>query len=217
MTTLIAARPKHVLVNGLLLFVALSFMLIWLPFLRALFDGQSYSWGMSYFGYVLHGEGLNAHYLFLIVQLIFYALLFTSVYWTKNRPVAFVLLGLWWLQVFGNLLFDIMKNGDTMFHGDTLNVHVSLSSVAVPLGVLALILIAWFIRSDVNGSSAGVQWSKLNTRLALIVFTPLPIQALFFATGEPHGITDQVAVIISILQCFAIPFIIQPFGAKNQQ
>jgi hypothetical protein len=135
-----------------------------------------------------------------------------SFYWFRNRTVHYVLLGLWWIHVFGNLLFDIAAYGDTEFHGDTLNVHLSLSMIVIPLGVIALALLVLAIRKDFKSDLSAIPWSRRNRRLALLVFGPLPIQAILLATGEPHGATDQIGVLISIAQCFLIPFVVRPYG-----
>ena len=212
----IAFRKSTGLYNGLLLLVGITFMLTWLPALRALFDGVSYQWGTSYFGMTFGGKGLNADYFYLLLQLVFYAILIWSFYRVRNRALNYALLGIWWIHIFGNLLFEIMATGDTMFHGDTLNVHVSLSAIVIPLSLLALVLIMLVARRDMASDDENIPWSRKNTMIALIVFGPLPLQAIFFASGEPHGITDQVAVKVSILQCLLIPLVVRPYREIKQ-
>ncbi|MDN5205249.1 ubiquinol cytochrome C oxidoreductase [Fulvivirgaceae bacterium BMA10] len=210
MKTLTAYRQNNLPFNILNIIVSFSFLVVWLPLLRALFDGLSYRWGTTYFGIAFNGRGLTMDYLFLILQLIFFAVLFLSFYWFRKRKLFYGLLVVWFIHVFGNLLFDIIKNGDHMFHGDTLNVHVSLSAIIIPLSLIAAVLIILSIWKDMNSNEVSISWSKRNRLLAFIVFGPLPIQAIFFATGKPHNITDQIAVIVAIIQCFAIPFILRP-------
>lgn len=211
MTTMKAIRENNGLFNTMLFLIGLTFMITWLPMVRSLFDGVSYQWGTNYFGRMISGKGITPAYLFLVTQLLFYALLFISFYWIKNRMFNHILLAIWWIHIFGNLLFELVSEGNTMFHGDTMNVHVSLSAIVIPLSVLALILLVLAIRRDQNSDIKAIPWSKRNKMLAWITFGPLPIQAILLATGEPHGITDQIGVIISILQCFMIPFVVRPY------
>ncbi len=216
MTTLTANRKNHGLANALLFIVGITFLVTWLPLLRSLFDGQSYQWGLSYFGYFLGGKGVTPAYLFLVIQLLFYGVLFMSFYWIKNRIVHYVLMGIWWVHIFGNLLFDIYTSGDTEFHGETMNVHVSLSAIVIPLSLVTILLMILTIRKDMHAGNVMISWSRRNTMLALIILGPLPIQAILLASGEPHGITDQIGVLISIAQCLAIPFIVRPYN-QNQK
>ncbi|RMZ51737.1 hypothetical protein EB822_02080 [Flavobacteriaceae bacterium PRS1] len=115
-----------------------------------------------------------------------------------------------WIHNFGNLLFDIIKNGDTEFHGDTLNVHISISMIVIPLSIIALIWIIAVIRKDKKVAEVNIPWNKSNTRKALIILAPLPIQAILYTTGEAHGLTDEISVIITIIQSFLIAIVFFP-------
>jgi len=102
-----------------------------------------------------------------------------------------------------------------MFHGDTLNVHVSLTSIIIPLAALSLVLIFFVIRKDLSDGETLILWSASNKKLSLIIFGMLPIQGVLFYMGDPHGITDQIGVILSLLQCFLIPVIIHPYSKDS--
>jgi len=210
MKTLQAYRTPNTLTNILTFLISLTFMTTWLPFLRAIFDGASYEWGTTYFGFLIHGAGVNLDFIYVVVQLLFYASLMISMYWVRSRTTYYALLGVWFINYFGNLISDIVINGDTMFHGETLNVHISITWIIVPLSLLALLLIFFVIRADGNAEEQTIPWTAKNKTLLLVILGPLPIQGVLFATGEPHGITDQVGVIISILQSFLIPIILRP-------
>lgn len=206
----IAIRSNNYLFNSLLIFSGITFMLVWLPLLRCLFDGISYSWGQSYFGIQLSSTGVQTDYFALIPFLLMFILFFYSFYWIKNRTIFYGLMFLWWVHTFGNLLYDLIKNGDTKFHGDTLNVHISLSMIIIPLSLVALLLIVLIIFKDKKLNEVSVPWSKKNKRMALIILGMIPIQGVMFATGEPHGLTDEISVIIAILQSFLLPTIFFP-------
>jgi len=141
---MIAYRTNQTLKSVLLYIIALTFMLVWLPLLRSLFDGISYEWGMTYFGIIFRGAGISIDYLFLIAQMVFYAILFYSSYWSRQRWIFYVALVIWFLHNFGNLLMEIILEGDTMFHGETLNVHVSLTAIVIPLSIVTSIVFVWY-------------------------------------------------------------------------
>ena len=200
MKNLTALRPRNGLFNFLMYFAGLSFVLVWLPLLRCLFDGSTYRWGQSFYGLSVHSQGIQPGLFFLVLSLGFFAALFYSFYWVENRRVFHGLLIGWWLYSFGNLLFEFAANGDVMFHGDTLDVHVSLAAIVTPIA----------IRKDQALPAGKVDWNPRNRKAALIILAPLPIQILLLATGEPHGLTDEIGVILTIIQAILIPTIFLP-------
>lgn len=215
MESFIAYRNPNKLSTWLTLIISLTFTLAWLPLLRSVFDGRSYQWGMGYFGLQLHGAGITPSYLFLVAQLIFFVALFVSMYRAQNRKVYYVLLLLWFVHVFGNLLTDIAINGDTRFEGDTLGISISLFWMVLPLSMLALLLILLTIRADQRAIPQSIPWNAKNRRWLWLILGVLPIQAILLATGKPHGLTDQIGVILAIAQCFLLPLIVRPYQQGN--
>ena len=214
MKTPIAVRPNNALFNSLMIFSGLTFMLVWLPLLRCLFDGSSYSWGQNYFGIFFKSSGIEAGYFILIPFLILYLFYLYSFYWVRNRTIFYIMLAWFWMHNFGNLIYDIIKNGDTEFHGDTLDVHISISSIVIPLSVIALIWVVAVILKDRKLPEVSIPWSRSNTRKALIILSPLPIQAIMYATGEAHGLTDEISVVITIIQSFLLAIVFFPKKIK---
>ena len=215
MTNLTAYRRRDGITTGLMFLIAITFLVVWLPLLRSVLDGETYQWGVNYFGVMIHGAGITTSLLFLVAQLMFYVALFWAMFRAKNRTLAYVLAGVWWVHVFGNLLFEIAREGDTMFHGETMNVHVSLSMIVIPLSLLAAVLIGLWIRKDMHSANIVINWSRRNTILALVILGPLPIQAILLGIGEPHATTDEIGVVISILQCLLLPLIFFPYPQKT--
>lgn len=215
MKTPLAIRKSNKLFNSLMIFSGITFMLVLLPLLRCLFDGNTYSWGQSYFGTSFNSTGIEQDYFILIPFLILYLLYFYSFYWVKKRVIFYVMLAWFWIFNFGNLIFDIVKNGDTMFHGDTLNVHISISSIIIPLSIIFLIWIIAIIIKDAKMKDVSIPWSKRNNRKAILILGVLPLQAILYATGEPHGLTDEVSVIITIVQSFLFGIIFIPSTSSN--
>ncbi|PHN03300.1 ubiquinol cytochrome C oxidoreductase [Flavilitoribacter nigricans] len=213
----IAVRSNNLLFNFLLFFIGLTFMLVWLPLLRCFFDGASYSWGQWYFGRQLSSAGVSADYFILIPFLLLYVALFHAFYYQKNRLVFYGLMIAWWFHFWGNLLLDIFVHGDTLFHGDTLNVHVSLTAIILPLALLALLLIVAVIRKDQTMETVNLPRSSTGNLRTWIILGPLPLQAVLFMIGEPHALTDEIAVLITIVQSLAIPFLFTPGRVRETE
>jgi hypothetical protein len=209
-----AVRSSSFLFNGLMFVAGFSFMLVLLPLLRCLFDGETYSWGMQIYGISFFSRGIQADYFILIPLLSFYLLFYYSFYWLKNRSLFYVVLIVWWLLNFGNLLFDIFKNGDTMFHGDTLNIHISLTKIIVPFSIITLGWIIWIILKDKNLPIVNIPWAKRNKKFFIALISLLPIQAVLLATGEPHALTDEIGVVLIIIQSFLIALVFIPKKLK---
>ena len=96
-----------------------------------------------------------------------------------------------------------------------MNVHVSLSMIIIPLSLIAALLIGLWIRKDMGAPDITINWSRRNTILALVILGPLPIQAILLGTGEPHATTDEIGVVISILQCLLLPLIFFPYPERR--
>ncbi|MFY0627418.1 MAG: ubiquinol cytochrome C oxidoreductase [Reichenbachiella sp.] len=214
MNNLIAYRNPDIWKNTLSFMIAITFMIVWLPFIRSLFDGETYEWGTNYFGYYIGGKGVTASFIYLIIQMAFYIILMKSIYWIQNRNIFYALISLWFVNSFGNILFEVYQDGDAMFHGDTMNVHISILWIVIPLSALALALIIATIISDKNRTEVNIPWNYKNKVLAYIIFGFIPIQYLLLAFGETHGISDKIGVIISISQCYALPFMYKPWQSK---
>ncbi len=60
-------RPDRLL-RVLLAWTSLTFLLAWLPFVRAAMDGGSYMWSVGWWGLTTGGMGLSAQYWLLVVE-----------------------------------------------------------------------------------------------------------------------------------------------------
>ncbi len=211
MKQLHAYRKPDVWKNLLSFIIALTFMLVWLPFIRSIFDGTTYQWGAEFFGTIMVGKGLEGDFYYLVLQMAFFAVLFVSMYWVKNRRVFYGMLIAWFVLVFVNLWVDMLINGPAMFHGDTMDVHISITWIVIPVSILALALIVFVIRNDVKTEETQIAWTDTNRRIGWGLLLCLPIQLFLLSTGEPHELTDEIGVIISIAQCYVLPFLLKPY------
>ncbi len=103
---------------------------------------------------------------------------------------------------------------DAVFHGDTMGVHIHLLWFVVPVAFLSIYTIYYMILQDWRAEEVEIPWNSKNNLALLFILGPLPLQWILLASGEPHGITDQIGVIISIIQAYAVPFILRPYKAS---
>jgi hypothetical protein len=92
------------------------------------------------------------------------------------------------------------------FRGDTLGVDISLAWVR-PLffGGFALLSVLWVIRDLRRAREKAIpEWNHTNRILLLLAISFLPIQFVLLRYGEPHGTTDQIGVILTMLQWLLI-------------
>ena len=89
--------------------------------------------------------------------------------------------------------------------------------IVIPLSIVTFLWILAVIRKDKKLDAVAIPWHRSNTKKALIIFAPLPIQAILYATGEPHGLTDEISVVITIIQAFLVAVILFPKKIRSTQ
>lgn len=180
----------------------ITLLVVWLPLVRGLMDGESYQWANSFWGFQLGGRGLHGAYWVLVLQAAFGITLLYLGWRGAQQPFHWFLL-LWHIPLGVQATYDAISSPeDYRFRGDTLGVDVSLAWVGPLLfGGFALLSILWVIRDLRRGRERAVlQWNRANYILLLIAVSLLPIQFLLLRFGEPHGTTDQMGVILTMLQ-----------------
>lgn len=199
-------RPSRVL-RLLLWWTSLVFLTAWLPLVRGAFDGASYEWGTSYFGRAFAGAGVGGDYWLPIVRVAFGLLLLVLGWRGARGPFPWLLVG--W-QAFG--LADAVHSAVTdpeafRFRGDTLGVDVSLAWLAPTFYAAALFLSLWWLakrRGEALARDPG--WSTRNFYWLAALAALLPIQLVLLRSGAPHGTTDQLGVVLTMVQWFLLPF-----------
>jgi len=191
------------LLQGLLLWTALTTILFWLPFVRGLFDGESYEWRV--FGF--SGRGVTGDYWFVACgSLLSIALQYLA--WRGPRALFYVPFGGWHLYLAFATASAAVSDPDSLrFQGETLGVDVSLAIVAPAfMAVAAAAVVSWIVRDALRSAPrpAWNEWSQRNTRWVLPLASLLPMQLLLLRVGEPHGTTDQIGVLITIAQWFLL-------------
>lgn len=203
----------------LLFFLAFVLIFTWLPIVRGILDGPSYQWGTSYFDHFFSGKGLGADSWLLFLKLGFGGAILWLGYRGPRRPFHWLVLA--WLAVgAADILHGVVTNPEGMvFRGDTLGIelNVGYAAAAVYLGMLALGLF-WVARDLKLGPAwPKAAWTRRNKALAVTAVAALPVQFVLLRFGEPHGLSDQIGVILTMAQWAVINAALYPWGAWKRK
>lgn len=167
---------------------------------RGAFDGPSYQWGL--FG--LGGRGVGGDYWFPFLGASI-ALAVVAGGW-RNRRWAFNTIAAWSVLVFAVVVAAVASSPtDFRFRGDTLGIDVSLAVVGpVLFGTSALLsqVAAW--RVHLRRQVAAVEWQTRNWRWLTALVGALPFQFALLRLGGPDSLSDQIGVVITIVQWFMV-------------
>jgi len=188
------------LLRLVLILTAIPMILLWLPVVRGLMDGNTYQWGSSFLRWSYGGSGLGGHYWLVLIQLIFcVSLLYLG--WSGAQPPFPWMLILWNLTQTVNAFYNaLVFPEDYRLQGDTLGLNVSLAWVGPAyFGTTLLLSVLWLIRRR-NNHEAQPLWSRSNKILLSIFLGIIPVQWLLLRIGPPHGTADQFGVLLTIFQ-----------------
>ena len=209
-----SSRRSDRLLRGLLLWTALTTIVFWLPFVRGLFDGESYQWG----GFGFSGRGTSGDYWFVVVASVL-AIALQYLAWRGPRVPFYALFGGWHLYLaFTTASAAISDPASLRFQGETLGVDVSFAVAApIMMGTAAAIVLFWMVRDARSATPrpAWTAWSPRNTRWVLALAALLPMQLVLLRVGEPHGTTDQIGVLVTIAQWFLLSVALAPVGRAS--
>ena len=195
-------RQPDGLLRVLLIWTSVTTLVFWLPAVRGPFDGSSYQWGLA----GMRGTGLSGDYWFAILGAAFACWLVTRG-WRGARPPFRWIFAAWHAALAIFIARTAIALGDRMtFEGATAGVVIPLLWVApVLFGAAACAAIYWAIRD--HGSPARLEPpdAAINRLWAIVLLGLLPIMFLLLRLGTPHGLTDQIGVIITIAFWFLLP------------
>jgi hypothetical protein len=172
----------------------------WLPLVRAFFDGASYQWGTTWFGTTISGAGVTTAIVLPAIKTIV-ALFAIYAVQRRVRPWNWVIpLGLTSLLVADGIHGYLTDPDAFWFHGDTLGVHINLG-IAIPVFNAAFLIVAALHSVRQHRAAGGsIPLSTTNRRWLVTLALLLPVQFVLLRFGTPHGTTDQIGVVITILQ-----------------
>ncbi len=205
------------LLRVLLAWTSLTFLLAWLPFVRAAMDGGSYTWSVGWWGLTTGGMGLSAQYWLLVVEVA----LGVTILWLGCRgarvPFHWLLLA-WHTALFSSFTYNsVTSPEDFRFQGDTAGIDFSLAWVGPALagGFLAA-SIFWVVRDLRNSTPRHVApWSRANSIWLASLFALLPLQFVLLRFGVPNGKTDLIGVVITIFQWMLLTDALKQRGQRN--
>lgn len=198
----------------LLILASLTTLFFWLPVIRGAFDGSTYIWGL--FGF--SGNGLKGDYWFVLLGAIF-GLTIQVLGWRGARmPVHFLLTGWFLFLAAGAIYLAVQFPQSFRFQGDTLGIDFSMAWFAPLLFGTAVIASIWWLWTDMRKKPENkiLTWGRKNTIGVICLLALLPVQFLLLRSGTPHGISDQIGVILTILQWLLIGLAIRPIHLHSK-
>lgn len=132
-------------------------------------------------------------------------------------PFHFLLSG-WFLLLAGEAIFLAIHSPESYrFRGDTLGIDISLTWIGPLLFSAAALAAVWWSWTDLVASTRlkAASWNRENTWWLAGLLALLPVQFVLLRTGSPHGLTDQIGVILTIIQWFAIGPIVRSVVSES--
>src|SRR6185295_10849706 len=90
-------RPDRLL-RAILIWTAVTLIIVWLPFVRGLMDGDAYEWGNEFFGKRFGGHGVRGDYWLLVIEAAF-GIFLLYLGWRGARPPFHWLLLFWQILI----------------------------------------------------------------------------------------------------------------------
>lgn len=195
------------LLRFLLILFAWTTLLFWLPTVRSLFDGVSYEWGVLGF----RGAGLGGDYWFVALASAC-ALAVQWLGWRGKRLAAeWLLLGWFGAIAAGSMHLALTAPESFRFRGDTLGLDFSLAWIAPLLfGAVVAVAITLLVKEQRRARAPAPRWTRRNTTWLGALIGLLPVQLVLLRFGPPDGLTDQVGVVITIVQWLLVGRALRP-------
>ena len=209
-------KPDRIL-RTIMIWTMVTTILVWLPFVRGLIDGDSYQWGTTFWGKHFGGYGIQGDYWLLVLQIAFLITLLHLGWRGAKQPFHWMLL-LWHVPIGLQAFYSSFTSPeDYRFQGDTLGVDISLAWVGPLLfGGVALLSFFWVMRDLWSDrEKVDVEWATANRIFGFIALGLIPVQIVLLTSGQPHGFRDQAGVIVTIVQWILINMALMPFAVAK--
>jgi hypothetical protein len=180
----------------------------WRLLLRGLFEGADFQWQIGPIG----GSGVGGHY-WVVVTIVLYGFVMLWLGWRGGkRPFPGMLL-IWALFLLSQST-GLLLSG-SVYVGETIAAEFALDPLLFLVDLTYLILaIVWIARTRRRGDDwlPTAPWQRRNWFLSgTAVFLLLPIY-LFLTTGEQHGTSDQLGVILTFVHWLILNAALIPAG-----
>jgi len=212
-----AWKPDWIL-KALVCWIAFMLVFSWLPLVRVLMDGVSYTWGTTHFGHTFSSAGWHLDAWLLVAKAaLLGGLLFGAL---RGAGILFrQVLVFWSLLLAADVMQAAIRDpGGFEFHGDTLGIHLNLGlAVVLVVAGFAALAIYWVVREGRRGEpERHVPWTRRNARLLRLFAALLPLQFVLLRFGEPHGTTDAIGVLITIASCPLLAVALYPWPPRDE-
>jgi hypothetical protein len=200
------------LLRCLLIWTAFTTVIFWLPTVRSVFDGSSYTWGIAGFG----GSGLQGDLWFPLAGAILSLVLLTLGWRGARSPFHFVLVG-WHVLLLVGVIRAVRSDPEGFrFRGDSLGVDISLAWIGPVVFGIPAVLAALWAWQDLRGGDHAIAppWTRTNTRWVVALLLLLPVQFVLLRTGPPGSAADAVGVMITIIQWLLVGAALQPASLR---
>jgi hypothetical protein len=186
----------------LMCWLTLSTLFAWLPFVRSIFDGPSYSWGGDYWGIQFSGSGLGGDF-YILPLAVAYALTMLWLGWRGGRqPFHWLMLGWMIPGLIRSAYESITAPEQFRFRGDSLGIDLSLAWFAPALQLSLVALAIYWVVSDCGrrDRSGLAPLTRANQWMLALAVGLLPIQYLLLKTGGMQSPTDIAGVLLTMAQ-----------------
>lgn len=203
MISLADSTYHKVLYHTAVWWTAITFIPYWLPFFRGIMDGSEYKW--RHFG--LGGSGVDGDFwLPALLWVICLILLWTAQ--QGPRLMFRILAPLWHLFLACYAVATALRAEERlMFRGDTLGIEWDITwSGPILFTVGFLVVLSSAILGDSQNHPDELRWHRANTIRTSILIGMLPAQFILLRSGEIHGTTDSIGVLLLILQLMLLPW-----------
>ena len=199
---------------ALMVWLTMTFVTGWLPFLRSLMDGPSYEWGATLFGLSFSGAGLGGDYWFPVLKTAI-GLSFLWLGWRAPNGAFRPLLVLWLALMFADTVHAVLTVPDNFrFQGDTLGMDFSLVLVAPALDGGMLLLALWFAaRAPALEARPMGPANQLMLGMAILF---LPLQFFLLRSGQGQEVNDVVGVLLTIAGWILLSAGLAPWRARRR-
>lgn len=196
------------------IWLAFRTLLPWLVTFRLTLEGDSYSWGSSYFGHMFHSSGLARPDVLLVFAMLAagIALLLGL---RRHRFRLFAPLTVAYLAIFAaNSVYQLVTGDPVIFRGDTLDLTINLTVVSLLLNVGMFLVAAlwWFSVRDVPQGPGSGSLGAVRSRLFKAALAIIPVQIILLVVGEPHALTDEIGVLLTMANWVLLCFVFYPSG-----
>ncbi|MGI9261149.1 MAG: hypothetical protein ACR2QR_03885 [Woeseiaceae bacterium] len=181
--------------------MAFKTLIPWLVFFRLTLEGDSYRWGTQFFGRGFYSSGFARADFLLIYGLLAAGLV---ILWTMRQrrfsiagPLLFLFLGI----MAADAAYQFIRGVPIIFQGDTLGINLDISIPFYGLQFLMFVVAAawWYgVRNMHPDRPARPAGHRRVIVFVCVLYIPLQIALLML--GEPHGLTDVIGVIGTLIQ-----------------